>query len=195
MGLRYPSTLQAMEAVKVLIRYMGDDPTRPGLLETPERHCKALRELSAGYEVTAAGVLKTFEDGAAGYDEMVFQENIPVNSVCEHHMIRFHGVAHIGYIPNKKIVGLSKLFRLVDLLSRKLQVQERLTVEIADTFTNALRPRAFGVVIQCRHGCMECRGVKVQGTVTTTTALRGLIKTKAAVRGEFLASVDRVQRG
>jgi GTP cyclohydrolase IA len=183
-----PDVGQAEDAVRTLLRFMGEDPKRGGLLETPARYVKALMEYGSGYDKDPASVLKVFKDGGESYDEMVFQRDIPVHSHCEHHMAPFFGVAHIGYLPNKKIVGLSKLFRLTDIFSRRLQVQERLTVQIAKALWDHLKPKGVGVVLECRHLCMECRGVKIAGTETVTSKLMGAMFTPAA-RAEFLGFV------
>lgn len=176
------------EHVKEIIRAMGDDPEREGLLETPERVRKAWGAWGAGYRVADPGaVLKAFEDGAEGVSEMVTVLDIPVYSHCEHHLAPFFGVAHVAYIPDGRIVGLSKLSRLVDVFARRLQVQERLTTQVADTLHGALDPLGVGVMISCRHLCMESRGVRQRGARTVTTALRGVFMDDPAVRAEFLA--------
>jgi GTP cyclohydrolase I len=136
-----------------------------------------------------ADVLKVFEDGAEGVDQMVLETDIPIYSFCEHHMAPIFGVAHIAYIPNGKVVGLSKLVRVADIFARRLQVQERLTNQIADALNDHLEPIGVGVVIQARHGCMESRGVCKHGVVTTTSALRGAIKEEASTRAEFMSLV------
>ena len=160
--------------------------TREGLRETPARYRRAFEHFIKGYQQNAGEVLKTFEDGAAGYDELVFQGAIPFYSTCEHHLLPFWGVAHVGYIPEGRIVGLSKMPRLVEVFARRLQVQERLTTQIADAMRDFLKPKAVGVVLRCRHTCIESRGVEKIGTMTYTSALRGLFKTDAAARAEFL---------
>jgi GTP cyclohydrolase IA len=172
-----------------LMQRIGEDVNREGLLETPARFIKALGEWFSGYSGELD--LKTFADGADGYDEMVMLTNIPVWSHCEHHIAPFFGVAHIAYLPQERIVGLSKLPRLVNHFSRRLQVQERLTVQIADALEKALKPKGVGVVLQCRHTCMESRGIKQQGVVTTTTRVRGAFMDTPAARAEFMAQVPR----
>lgn len=162
---------------------------RSGLAETPKRYATALEAMLSGYGVDPPSLLKTFEDGAASYDQMVFQAAIPIYSLCEHHVLPFFGSAHVAYIPRGRIVGLSKISRVVDAFARRLQVQERLTTEIADCLSDTLDPIGVGVVIQCRHFCMEARGVQKQGTVTSTCALRGAMKDEDAARAEFLAFV------
>lgn len=177
------------DLVRELIKLGGDDPAREGLRETPERFIKAWKHWTSGYKDDPVAVLKTFEDGAEGCDQMVVQTNIPVWSHCEHHLAPFFGVAHVAYIPKKRIVGLSKLFRLVDIFSRRLQVQERLTNEIANTLDKALEPLGVGVVLVCRHTCMESRGVRCAGINTTTSALRGTILREPSCRAEFYSMI------
>lgn len=173
--------------IRRLLQYVGEDPARGGLVETPKRVAKAWAEWCAGYNQSPAEILKTFEDGAEGVDEMVVVKDIPFYTHCEHHMAPFFGTATIGYLPNKKIVGLSKLSRLLDIYARRLQVQERLGCQVADALMEHLGALGCGVVIKARHLCMESRGVKKQGHSTTTSALRGLFKDDPAVRSEFLA--------
>lgn len=181
------STGSIEDNIRRILQYIGDDPNREGLLETPARVAKAYQEWFSGYSTDIGSLFKTFEDGAENCDEMIVVDSIPVQSFCEHHMARFHGVAHIGYIPSGKIVGLSKLARLVNAYSFRLQVQERLTNQIADAMTQYLDPRGVGVVVQCEHTCMCSRGVKAHGTATTTLAMRGLFRSEAATRAEFMS--------
>lgn len=172
-----------------LLQFAGDDPTREGLLETPARAAKAWKHWFGGYAKNAADVLKVFEDGAEKHDQMVTVRDIPFYSHCEHHIAPIFGTVTISYIPNGKIVGLSKLSRLVDVFARRLQVQERLTDQIADALQENLQPLGVGVIIQARHLCMESRGVSQQGHTTLTTALRGVIHDDAQARSEFLRFV------
>ncbi|QAY02045.1 GTP cyclohydrolase type I [Vibrio phage vB_VpS_CA8] len=160
---------------------------REGIQETPKRVAKAFAKWFGGYGMDAGSILKTFEDGAEGADSMVAVVDIPFYSKCEHHMADIIGVATVAYIPNGKIVGLSKLSRLVDMYARRLQVQERLTTQIADALVEHLDPIGVGVKIRARHMCMESRGVCQQGHHTVTTALRGAIKTEPETRAEFMA--------
>lgn len=178
------------DVVADLLDLLEPEPYRDGLKETPDRVASYFQEVTSGYGVDPQAVLKLFEDGAENVDEMVFQGAIPFFSLCEHHMVPFFGVAHIGYIPNKKIVGLSKFSRLIEIFARRLQVQERLTNQIADSLMDNLDPLGVGVVIRARHLCMESRGVQKTGTITYTSALRGAIKTTASVRAEFLKFVE-----
>lgn len=182
------------ELIRGLLKFIGEDPDREGLRETPKRVLKAWAEWAQGYKIDPKDVLKTFEDGAEGYDEFVIVSNIPIISKCEHHLADITGVAHIGYIPNKRIVGLSKLARVADLFARRLQVQERLTGQIANAIDEVLTPLGVGVIIRAAHGCMSTRGVKIHNSVTTTAALRGAVKDKPEARAEFMALCDAAER-
>lgn len=173
--------------VRRLLQFVGEDAAREGLLETPARVVKAWQHWCSGYGKNAADILKVFEDGAEKHDQMVTVADIPIYSHCEHHLAPIFGTATISYIPNGKIVGLSKLSRLADMFARRLQVQERLTDQIADALYEHLKPLGCGVVIKARHMCMESRGVCQQGHHTITTALRGVLKDDASARAEFLA--------
>lgn len=159
---------------------------RGGLVETPERVAKAWEFWTSGYNKSAADVLKVFEDGGENYDEMVLVKDIPVYSHCEHHLAPIFGTATVAYIPNGRIVGLSKLSRLVDLHGRRLQVQERMTNDIAEDLWTHLKPKGVGVLIRARHMCMESRGLCQQGHHTVTSALRGVLKEQPEARAEFL---------
>lgn len=176
-------------AVKDILKAVGEDISRQGLLETPQRVAKAWAEWTSGYSKNPADILKTFEDGAESVGEMVIVKNIPFYSHCEHHMAPFFGSATVAYIPNGKIVGLSKLSRLVDMFARRLQVQERLTNQIADAIQEHLSPLGVGVALEARHMCMESRGVCQQGSSTKTFALRGEIKENKEQRKEFMQEV------
>lgn len=182
-------------AEQFLEMVVGVDNGREGLRETPERVVKAWAEYTAGYGQDAVAVLKAFTDGAEKYDELILVSNIPVYSTCEHHLAPFWGVAHIGYIPNGKIIGLSKFDRVVEVFARRLQVQERMTAQLADAIEEALSPKGVGVVIQCRHMCMESRGVRARGSITTTSALRGGLKQNASAREEFMSLVSMGRNG
>lgn len=184
----------AEDMVRQLLKYIGEDPDREGLQETPKRFLKAWKEWATGYTVDPASVFKVFEDGAKGCDEMVIVHNIPVVSKCEHHLADIIGVAHVGYIPDGKIVGLSKLARITEVFARRLQVQERLTVQIADTLAAHLQPKGVGVLIRASHACMSTRGVKIHGSLTTTSAMRGFLLTESAARKEFLDLCDMAER-
>jgi GTP cyclohydrolase I len=168
---------------------------REGLLETPKRYIAAMQALTAGYSARPETFLKTFEDGAEGYDQLVFQGQIQLYSLCEHHMLPFFGVAHIGYIPDKKIIGLSKIARVVDMFAQRFQVQERLTRQVMTFLESYLQPKAVGVVIRCRHMCMEMRGVQKPGTITYTSALEGDFKYEPEARAEFMKFVGMADGG
>lgn len=172
--------------IKEMLRYLVPEVDRPGLRETPHRVRRAWRHFTSGYDKDPADILKVFEDGSEGYDQLVLVKDIPVYSQCEHHMLPFFGVAHVAYIPNGSIVGLSKLSRLVDVYARRLQVQERLTNEIAEALDMHLKPQGVGVILQCRHLCMESRGICKQGHTTITSSLRGALLHHTSTRVEFM---------
>lgn len=179
--------MQALYA-KVL-HEIGEDPNREGLLKTPERVAKALQFLTNGYQLNPDEIIESaifHED----YSEMVIVKDIEVYSMCEHHMLPFFGKAHVAYIPDGKIVGLSKIPRVVDAYARRLQVQERLTLEIRDAIQRTLAPKGVAVVIECAHMCMQMRGVQKQNSVTTTSAFTGLFMTNDATRREFINLVQ-----
>ncbi len=192
--MNYDYSEDDKELIKGLIQMIGDDPNREGLRDTPTRVAKAWKEWASGYGQNPKEILKCFEDGADGVDELVIVHNIPVISKCEHHLADVVGIAHVGYIPSKRIVGLSKLARLVDCYARRLQVQERLTNQIADALVEHLAPIGVGVLIRASHGCMSTRGVKIHGSTTTTSAMRGAIKNEASARAEFI-SLCRMAEG
>lgn len=181
-----PSREQAMEAVKTLLAYTGDDPSREGLVDTPKRVIKAYDEFFAGYKEDPVEVLsRTFEQ-VEGYDEMVIVKGIRVESHCEHHMVPIIGVAHVGYIPNKKVVGISKLARMVDLFGKRLQTQETMTAQIADTIEKVLNPKGVAVVIDAAHMCMTTRGIHKTETSTVTSRMLGTFRKNANTRSEFM---------
>jgi GTP cyclohydrolase I len=173
-----------------LLQFIGEDPARGGLAETPARVIKAWEFWCSGYGRDPAELFKTFEDGAEKVDEMVLVRDIPFYTHCEHHLAPFFGTATVGYIPRGRVVGLSKINRLVDLFARRLQVQERLTTQIADTIMAGLEPKGVGVIIQARHLCMESRGVCQQGHSTITSAVRGVME-NGTPRQEFLTLAGR----
>lgn len=170
-----------------IIQFAGDDPKREGLVETPNRVAKALTHWFNGYNKDPKDLLKVFEDGGESYDQMVVVKDIPIYSKCEHHMADIFGTATIAYIPDGKIVGLSKLSRLADMFARRLQVQERLTNQIADALHENLNPKGVAVMIKARHMCMESRGICQQGHHTITTALKGAFIEESDTRAEFMA--------
>jgi GTP cyclohydrolase IA len=165
---------------------IGEDPDRNGLVETPARVVNAWAHWTSGYKQNPMDVMKAFEDGAEHYNELIVVRNIPVYSHCEHHLAPFFGKATIGYLPKGKIVGLSKLTRLVECFMKRLQVQERLTMQVANALMEMLEPRAAGVVIRCRHLCMESRGIRTAGEETVTSAMLGELQDNLAMRTEFL---------
>ncbi|WP_256078847.1 GTP cyclohydrolase I FolE [Massilia sp. YIM B04103] len=170
-----------------LLQSFGEDPDRPGLIETPHRVSKAWKHWTSGYAQNPVELLKAFEDGAEQYNELIVVKGIPVYSHCEHHLAPFFGKATVGYVPNGKIVGLSKLTRLVDCFAKRLQVQERMTMQIAEALMEVLEPKAVGVVVKCRHLCMESRGIRTPGEETVTSAMLGELQPNLAMRTEFLA--------
>ena len=173
--------------IKDLLAFIGENPDREGLQETPRRVLKAWEFWTQGYKMDASSILKVFEDGAEGCDQMVVRKNIPLYSKCEHHLADIIGTATVAYIPRGKVVGLSKLDRLVTMFARRLQVQERLTNQIADAINDNLHPIGVGVWISARHMCVESRGVQHADSTTITTALRGAMLDEPAARSEFLA--------
>lgn len=180
--------------IRDLLIFIGENPDREGLLETPKRILKAWKERTEGYSIDVPKLLKTFSDGAEGAKELVIVHNIPVISVCEHHGADIIGIAHVGYIPNGRIVGLSKLARVVDAYSRRLQVQERLTAQIADVIWKELSPIGVGILVRASHACMGTRGVKIHGSVTTTSAMRGALMNEPETRAEFLQLCEMAER-
>lgn len=184
-----PSRSEAESAVRTLIEWAGDDPDREGLLDTPGRVVRAYEELFSGYESDPREYLeRTFEE-VAGYDELVVLRDIRVVSFCEHHMLPFLGKAHVGYLPSDRVVGISKLARVVHGFARRLQIQEKLTSEIAGAIHDILQPRGVGVVIVSEHSCMTMRGVNTPGSRLTTSSLTGVIRDDPRTRQEFLEFV------
>ena len=183
------SRSDAEAAVRTLIEWAGDNPDREGLLDTPARVARSYRELFAGYEVEPRAYLeRTFEE-VGGYDQLVVLKDIRFVSFCEHHMLPVVGVAHVGYLPTDRVVGISKLARVVRGYARRLQIQEKMTSEIASAIEEVLRPQGVGVVIEAEHSCMTMRGVDVPGASLTTSALRGVVRDDARTREEFLRLV------
>jgi GTP cyclohydrolase I len=184
-----PTQSEAEAAVRVLIEWAGDDPDREGLLDTPGRVVRAYRELFSGYASDPREYLeRTFEE-VGGYDELVVLTDIRVVSFCEHHMLPFLGRAHVGYLPRNRVVGISKLARVVHGFARRLQIQEKLTAEIAGAIDEILKPKGVGVVIQSEHSCMTMRGVNTPGSRLTTSHLLGEVRDDARTRSEFLRLV------
>jgi GTP cyclohydrolase I len=187
-----PTEEEALAAVRTLIQWAGDDPDREGLLDTPRRVIKSYRELFSGYEADPREYLeRTFEE-VAGYDELVLLRDIRVVSFCEHHMLPFLGKAHVGYLPADRVVGISKLARVVHGFARRLQIQEKLTAEIAEAIQDILKPKGVGVVIVSEHSCMTMRGVNTPGSRLTTSHLLGEVRDDPRTRQEFF---DLVRHG
>jgi len=183
-----PSEKKVAENIYTILEQIGEDPSRQGLLKTPERVAKAYSFITQGYEQDARKILRSamFDED---YSEMVLVKDIELYSLCEHHMLPFFGKAHIAYIPNGKIVGLSKLPRIVDVFARRLQVQERLTIEIRDAIQETLDPVGVAVVIEAKHLCMQMRGVSKQNSVTTTSAFSGAFLEDIKTRKEFISLI------
>jgi len=185
-----PSEEEALNAVRTLISWAGDDPDREGLLETPKRVVKSYNEFFAGYNENPEAVLnKTFEE-VEGYDDAVIVRNIRVESHCEHHMVPIVGVAHVGYIPNKRVVGISKLARVVDIFGKRLQTQETMTALIADTINKVLQPKGVAVVIDANHECMSTRGIHKTESSTITSRMIGIFREDNKAREEFINLVN-----
>ena len=181
-----PTREEAEAAVRTLIRWAGDDPEREGLKDTPARVARSYADLFEGYgRDPHADLERTFQE-VGGYDELVVMKDIRVVSFCEHHMLPVVGVAHVGYLPGERVVGISKLARVVQGFSRRLQIQEKLTADIAQAIAEVLKPRGVGVVIRAEHSCMTLRGVREPGTQLTTSFLLGAIRDDARTRAEFL---------
>ncbi|SIQ76472.1 GTP cyclohydrolase I [Rhizobium sp. RU35A] len=186
-----PTQQEAEEAVRLLLRWAGDDPTREGLLDTPKRVAAAYRELFSGYEQTPEEILgRTFEE-VAGYDDMVLVRDIPFFSHCEHHMVPIIGKAHVAYLPKGRVLGLSKIARVVDVYGRRLQTQEAMTAQIAHAIQEVLQPRGVAVMIDAEHMCMSMRGIQKQGSTTLTTTFTGEFQNNAAEQARFLTMIRR----
>jgi GTP cyclohydrolase IA len=186
---------QAEEAVRTLIRWAGDDPAREGLLETPSRVARAYKEFFQGYGVDPVQVLKTTFEETDGYDEMIVLKDMRFESHCEHHLAAIIGRAHIAYLPKKRVVGISKLARLLDVYAKRLQIQEKLTAQIANTLNDVLQPRGVAVVIDASHQCMTTRGVHKPGTSMVTSHMLGAFRNDPSTRREFLAFIGMPHGG
>lgn len=186
-----PSRAEAEAAVRTLIRWAGDDPTREGLLDTPKRVAKAYREWFGGYDEDPEAILaRTFEE-VEGYDDLVVLRDIRVESTCEHHMAPILGRAHVAYLPDRRVVGISKLARLVDAYGKRLQVQEKMTAQIADTLQKVLKPKGVAVMIEAEHQCMSTRGVNKHGVDTLTTRFTGVFKDDPEMEARFFRLIGR----
>jgi len=185
-----PSKEEALKAVRTLISWAGDDPDREGLIETPDRVVRSYNEFFSGYSEDPEKVLgKTFEE-VEGYDEVVIVRNIRVESHCEHHMVPIVGFAHVGYIPNKRVVGISKLARVVDIFGKRLQTQETMTALIADTINRVLEPKGVAVVIDANHECMSTRGIHKTESSTITSRMLGSFRNNIETRAEFMNLIN-----
>tara|TARA_R110001606_G_scaffold12306_11_gene53582 strand:+ start:6296 stop:6895 length:600 start_codon:yes stop_codon:yes gene_type:complete len=180
---------EAEAAVRTLIRWAGDDPDREGLLDTPARVARSYRELFSGYEVEPREYLERIFEEVGGYDQLVVLKDIRFVSFCEHHMLPVVGVAHVGYLPTDRVVGISKLARVVRGYAKRLQIQEKMTAQIADAIQEVLKPAGVGVVIEAEHSCMTLRGVDVPGATLTTSTLLGVVRDDPRTREEFLQLV------
>ena len=188
--LERPTQPEAEEAVRLLIRWAGDNPKREGLIGTPARVARAYREWFAGYEEDPRDYLqRTFEE-VGGYDEIVLLRNVRFESHCEHHMAPIIGRVHIGYLPRNRVVGISKLVRLVDVYAKRLQVQEKMTAEIAGCLASVLKPHGVGVVVEAVHECMTTRGVHKSDVTMVTSRMLGTFRTQSQTRQEFLAAIN-----
>ena len=186
-----PSREEAMDAVRTMIAWAGDDPSREGLLETPKRVIKAYEEFFAGYDMDPDEILnKTFEE-VAGYDEMVIIKDIQLESMCEHHMAPIIGKAHVAYIPNERVVGLSKIARVVEIFSKRLQTQERLTMQIANTLMDSLDAKGVAVTIDSTHQCMTMRGIKKEQATTVTNYYLGKFKEDLSYQNRYLRFIAK----
>ena len=190
-----PDRSEAEAAIRTLIRWAGDDPTREGLVDTPARVARAYEEFFAGYlEDPMQTLSRTFGE-VDGYDEMVVMTDIRFESHCEHHMVPIIGKAHVAYLPDRRVVGISKLARLVDIYAKRLQIQERMTAQIADTLNEVLQPKGVAVVIEAAHQCMTTRGVHKPGAAMVTSRMLGAFRSGGETRREFLAMIGRTGGG
>ena len=185
-----PSQDEAIEAVKTLIRWAGDNPEREGLSETPKRVIKSYKDFFSGYELDPREILSKKFKEVDGYDEMIILKNIRLESHCEHHMVPFIGNAHVGYLPRKKVVGLSKLARLVEVFAKRLQIQEKLTAQIANAIDEVLQPKGVGVVIEASHLCVSTRGIHKHESKMVTSRMLGSFRNDQATRKEFLDLIE-----
>lgn len=188
-ALGRPSRQEAEAAVRTLLRWAGDDPTREGLIDTPARVAKAFEQLFGGYKTDADALLERVFEEVEGYSDVVLVRDIPFYSHCEHHMVPFFGLAHVAYYPTRGVVGLSKLARVVDAFARRLQTQETMTAQIADTIESILKPRGCAIMVEAEHLCMAMRGVQKSGVSTITTQFRGVYAEDASEQVRFLTLV------
>ena len=193
--LEKPSRAEAEAAVRTLLRWAGDDPDREGLKATPNRVVRSYEEFFSGYDQDPEEILaRTFEE-IAGYDDMVVLRGIRFESYCEHHMVPIIGIAHIGYLPNDRVIGISKLARVLEIFSKRLQIQEKMTAEIANTIDRVLKPQGVAVVIEGEHQCMTTRGVHRPGVNMVTSQMMGVFRDNEATRKEFLSIIGHRNAG
>ena len=190
-----PDRQAAEEVVRTLIRWAGDDPSREGLVDTPARVVRAYEEFFAGYLEDPVQILSRTFSEVDGYDEMIVMNDIRFESHCEHHMVPIIGKAHVAYLPDHRVVGISKLVRLVEIYAKRLQIQEKMTVQIADTLNDVLQPQGVAVVIEAAHQCMTTRGVHKPGATLVTSRMLGVFRSESATRREFLAMIGRTGAG
>lgn len=194
-NIKKPSREKALEAVRTLILWAGDDPKREGLLSTPDRVLRSYDEFFGGYKIDAEKILeRTFEE-IEGYDEMVVLQDISFESYCEHHMVPIIGKAHVGYIPRNRVVGISKLARVVNAYAKRLQIQEKMTAQIANTIDKVLKPKGVAVIVEASHQCMTTRGVHKEGVAMKTSTMTGLFRTDPKTRNEFMKLVTTRSSG
>ena len=188
-----PSRLEAEDAVRTLIRWAGDDPSREGLIDTPNRVIKSYEEFFSGYASDPEEILSRSFEETAGYDDMILLTNVNFESHCEHHIVPIIGFAHVAYIPNSRVVGISKLARIVEAFAKRLQIQERLTTQIANAIFKILEPRGVGVIVEAQHQCMTTRGVKKPDVTMKTNSMLGCFRDEALIRSEFLQRISHTK--
>ena len=186
-----PARAEAEKAVRTLILWAGDDPDREGLINTPERVVRSYEEFFSGYAQDPEAIVRTTFEEVEGYDEMVLLRDIPFESHCEHHMVPIIGKAHIAYLPNKRVVGISKLARVVEAYAKRLQIQEKMTAQIANSINNVLSPKGVAVVVEGQHQCMTTRGVQKKGVSMVTSTMLGAFRDDPSTRREFLALIGQ----
>ena len=190
---RKPSRLEAEDAVRTLIRWAGDDPSREGLIDTPNRVIKSYGEFFSGYASDPEEILSRSFEETAGYDDMIVLTNVNFESHCEHHIVPIIGFAHVAYIPNSRVVGISKLARIVEAFAKRLQIQERLTTQIANAVFKVLQPRGVGVIVEAQHQCMTTRGVKKPEVAMKTNCMLGCFKDDTLIRSEFMQGISHTK--
>jgi GTP cyclohydrolase I len=187
----HPTRAQAEDAVRTLIRWAGDDPTREGLLGTPDRVVRSYEEFFAGYTQDPEAILRTTFEETEGYDEVVLLKDIPFQSHCEHHMVPIMGRVHVAYLPDRRVVGISKLARVVEAYAKRLQIQEKMTSQIANAINDVLRPKGVAVVVEAEHQCMTTRGIHKPGVAMVTSTMLGAFRDNPSTRREFLTLIGK----